>query len=580
MTKLYAVPGGGSAIKAILPITLGALGLAYLSVGFNEDLSIYDEGIVVYGAARVLNGEVPYRDFWTFYSPGQFYTLAGLFAVFGVNLMVARVFSVVMSAGLSLAVYLVARRLLTPRYALFAWVAASVWIGSYRLLTSPLVPAMCFAFAGILCLLRSLPTARTSWLVLSGLWCGVSVCFRHDTGLYAVLSVGAVLVPIALRREQPSRKNLETRWRAMGGVVLPYVLGLLVVVVPVMAYFLCVVPLDELVYDIVTFPLTVYPKVRGLPYPTPLPDPRGLLKGTPFNIDYIRTAAYGFTFVFPLLVYGASIVRLVVVWRTSEEQRKVEQSMGVALLTLFGLLLLTYTKVRPDFAHLMPTATVASIVLAVLITEMRQLKRHGLASLCITLILASPSLCIPLLKRGRQIEQSMRSPASVPIDLDRARGIFVRAPASRYLELVQFIRHHVPEGEVIFVGSTRHDHIHINDMLLYFLSGRHSATKYHELHPGIATSLSIQERILREIQSKNVKLLVLRTESPADLGGRPQASGATRLDDFIRTTFRPDKTFGDYTVWKRKPTDLNHSPGFPLSPAYSRQATLCLGLTS
>jgi len=59
VTKLYAVPGGGSAIKAILPITLGALGLAYLSVGFNEDLSIYDAGIVVYGGARLLNGEVP-----------------------------------------------------------------------------------------------------------------------------------------------------------------------------------------------------------------------------------------------------------------------------------------------------------------------------------------------------------------------------------------------------------------------------------------------------------------------------------------------------------------------------------------
>jgi hypothetical protein len=32
----------------------------------------YDEGLVLFGADRVLRGDVPYRDFWTLYGPASF----------------------------------------------------------------------------------------------------------------------------------------------------------------------------------------------------------------------------------------------------------------------------------------------------------------------------------------------------------------------------------------------------------------------------------------------------------------------------------------------------------------------------
>ena len=45
-------------------------------------------GKAVAGACRVLAGDVPYRDFWTMYAPGQFYAVAGLFAAFGRELWI------------------------------------------------------------------------------------------------------------------------------------------------------------------------------------------------------------------------------------------------------------------------------------------------------------------------------------------------------------------------------------------------------------------------------------------------------------------------------------------------------------
>ncbi|MBE3145286.1 MAG: hypothetical protein IMZ61_15415, partial [Planctomycetes bacterium] len=47
----------------------------------------YDEGFAMFGSTRVLNGDVPYKDFWAIYPPGQFYILAGIIKIFGSNLL-------------------------------------------------------------------------------------------------------------------------------------------------------------------------------------------------------------------------------------------------------------------------------------------------------------------------------------------------------------------------------------------------------------------------------------------------------------------------------------------------------------
>src|SRR5215470_17178103 len=49
-----------------------------------------DEGIVLQGAQRILHGQVLYRDFFSYFTPGSYYWLALLFKVFGSSFMVAR----------------------------------------------------------------------------------------------------------------------------------------------------------------------------------------------------------------------------------------------------------------------------------------------------------------------------------------------------------------------------------------------------------------------------------------------------------------------------------------------------------
>src|SRR5919109_2828428 len=42
-----------------------------------------DEGIVLQGAQRLLRGQVLYRDFFSYFTPGSYYWLAFLFKIFG-----------------------------------------------------------------------------------------------------------------------------------------------------------------------------------------------------------------------------------------------------------------------------------------------------------------------------------------------------------------------------------------------------------------------------------------------------------------------------------------------------------------
>ena len=65
----------------VVPLFLFSCLAAFLLMA--RSIVVYDEGIVLTGAMRVLAGDVIHRDFYANYGPGQFYALAGLFQVFG-----------------------------------------------------------------------------------------------------------------------------------------------------------------------------------------------------------------------------------------------------------------------------------------------------------------------------------------------------------------------------------------------------------------------------------------------------------------------------------------------------------------
>ena len=117
-------------------------------------------------AARVANGELPYRDFLWPYGPAQPYALGAWFDLFGPSLLSWRVLRVLCDAAVATTVYALVRRDAPPWLALVAWLTAAC------AMAQPTSPTP-FPFALLLVLLAygaatrsqddTIPPATSSW---------------------------------------------------------------------------------------------------------------------------------------------------------------------------------------------------------------------------------------------------------------------------------------------------------------------------------------------------------------------------------------------------------------------------------
>ena len=215
---------------ALALVLLVVSAVCYLPI-LQMPLNVYDEGIVLAGADRVLWGDVPYRDFWSMYPPGQFYVLALLFKLFGTSATVARVYDLFVRALLAVCTFLTAKKLGgSTAVALAGWVVALVWIGFTRFAAYPVYAALVLIGVGLLLYLHHLETGQGRWLFYSGLALALGAVFRHD-----LAGMAAFVVLLALL----ARRLLERKggWRPIG----VYLGGLAAVGLPIAVYFIAVV---------------------------------------------------------------------------------------------------------------------------------------------------------------------------------------------------------------------------------------------------------------------------------------------------------------------------------------------------
>ena len=120
-----------------LTVTLGTLAVlgAYVWLA-RYGLDLVDEGYFLDLATRVQHGQLPYRDFDTYYTPGIFYLNAAVLTLFGADALPVRVVMVGIRVACALLLYRLARRLTPPVFAsvpalLLAATGGSRWIQSW-----------------------------------------------------------------------------------------------------------------------------------------------------------------------------------------------------------------------------------------------------------------------------------------------------------------------------------------------------------------------------------------------------------------------------------------------------------------
>jgi hypothetical protein len=485
---------------------LGALlsGLTIL-----EGINPHDEGIVLQAAARVADGQLPYRDFYANYGPGQYYVVGALDAVFGPSLLAWRVVRVALDALVGVLAYALVRRDAPEPFALGAWVAV-VAVMAHPTLPHPNAAALALAF-GALLLARRSPAG-------AGVLAGLAFAFRFDLG--AAAAVGAALAAADRHRGEP--RPAATAFD--GPAALRTAVAATATAVLLVAPFALAAPGDF--WDqTVGFALDEQ-SLQRLPLP-------GSYDGG-FEPNKILA------FYLPYVLMGGLALWLVVAAATRAPMR---------LWSAFPLALagLGYLLARADEFHLVPLAAVLPVLLA------GETARQWLAGRRpVALGLAMPLLLVAVHGLDRNRIEPVSGPPLDRIHLDVADGVRAPREEARALEqLVRYVRERVPPGRPVFVANPRHDLVRAGNPLVYVLAGRPNPTRYDVMQPGVVTTEEVQREIVRDLR-RSPTGLVIRWLSPvaseAEPNGAGRSSGVRPLDRELARTYVEVERFGDYAV--------------------------------
>lgn len=167
-----------------------------------------DEGYFLDMADRVVRGELPYRDFTTYYTPGIFYLFAATFKLFGANLLWPRYLMALLRVATLLLTYGLARRVAPWPIALLPFVVLALldhWPIEPE--PHPSWPAIVLCLATMECAARHFQSGRPIWLALAGVCAALSFLFKQNIGAFTAIALGGYIV---LRPRVPLSAAMKT----------------------------------------------------------------------------------------------------------------------------------------------------------------------------------------------------------------------------------------------------------------------------------------------------------------------------------------------------------------------------------
>jgi Dolichyl-phosphate-mannose-protein mannosyltransferase len=212
------------------------------------------EGILVYGAERIVHGQVFARDFFEVQGPASFYWLAFFFKLFGITFAATRICLFVTSLGTGLAMYFLSRRICGQYQALPCILLAGTYFGALWPSISHHVDSNCFALLSIACMILWQDRRKIGLLVAAGALAAATTCALQQKGILLLLALLAWLWMEHRRRSTPLS--------SLGAVAAGYgsVLALMVV------YFWSQHALWDLFYANVVWPLGNYSAANVVPF--------------------------------------------------------------------------------------------------------------------------------------------------------------------------------------------------------------------------------------------------------------------------------------------------------------------------
>jgi hypothetical protein len=516
----------------------------------------------IVNALRILNGDVVYRDFWTMYAPGHFYLVAGLIKVFGRHAWVQGLAAQTFIAADAALLFMIVRHVGLPRRV--AVLIGASFVGmqwGHREVTS-YETALPFLFVALDRIVAYAQGRGARNLVIAGILCGIAAWFKHDVAFHVA---SGIVVGLTVSWFLVSPRPAE--WIAPAGVVGRVVGGAVVAAAPVVALLAWKAGPDAW-RDLIVFPATDFRVVRGEPYPPLIPEWSAIDSWIRDPLNVVKAAGsarYLSAWIeanVPQIVFVAGAVA---VWLKRRELSA--STTALAVLALASMPLFSLSAHVQQNTHLSSLWVCSILFGAVVWSELAT--RRGLLAVAAGLFVLYTAAF--LVRPARQIaEIAYFWPEHAVLEFPNVAGARVaRRQYEIYQPIVSFIREHVPESEPIYVGLVRHDAIIISNQTFYYFADRRVASRYNELHPGVADRDDAQREIIADLNRLNVRCIVLwafgwpKSVMDEELAHRrryiPEV-GATTLDEFIRREYQEVGRYGEYILLWRKGADVPPPP--------------------
>jgi 4-amino-4-deoxy-L-arabinose transferase-like glycosyltransferase len=344
-------------VERAIPALVFLISLAYLCLFRHFSNRDLDEGIILQAAERVLRGQIPYRDFFLFYTPGSVYVQAALFKVFGDSLAVARTGIAFVGAACSAVTYCLARRVCSRKISLLAAAMTAAVSVTYRFVVVHNWYSTLFTCLGVYAVVRLLETGRKSWSFLAGSLIGLTILTEQSKG--AALLGGVVLAYLILRKGPP-KPALEPSgiWVFVGGLIWPWV--------PTLLYFASKHSIIVM-FQHWFWPLSHYTQANHVSYGhLSWPDEtRDFLYTGPLQVRIWEYLGLSPLVIFPILPLVSLVWFAFFTKRMWNQKRSTpEMSYYVLLSAIFSCLLLAIFVVRTDITNFVYLAPLWYVVLA------------------------------------------------------------------------------------------------------------------------------------------------------------------------------------------------------------------------
>jgi hypothetical protein len=391
-----------------------------------------DEGVLLNGAIRLLEGQKIYIDFFEFLPPGGFLAVAGWFSVFGATIESARCLAILTITAVFCLLFLVSRRVVA--FSNFTLLAVCIpWVLVSQGLTTQVSHHWITTAFSMLCFLAvtpkisdgSVPRANCA---MAGLAAGIACVVTPHQGVAVCLAGSASLYR-----------------RARAGL-LGYFIGCCLVPVATLGYLFYSKSLEPAFADLIGFTIGRYTSIQSVPF--------GFGHQTP--IQYVFPAAALLTAILCTL-----------------KGRGYRTNIRLWTCSMFAVAGLAASFPRPDVDHLLYTTPLAGPLLIFCIEQVIH-KSHALwrkhSYVAAVVIGVTIGVCAPSFAfYGWTAERALQARV---VSTQRGRAVFLPLPGTG-----QIIH------DVDLLGRAQPIFFYPIASMLSFLSAREQASKYDVFLP-------------------------------------------------------------------------------------------------